>query len=210
MKKIYRCLLENIDRSDVKSVRQNCKFVFFAALFITFTPVAAQATKAGRFLPEKMEIAPPSGAQNLCAKYDWVCSTSRQNKRFTQNDSQLIKRINRRVNGETREITDQSQYKKADFWSLPTSRGGDCEDFALLKKKELVRAGISPERLLLATVLDRTRRSHAVLVLRTDTGDYVLDNLTNKIKSWQSTRYTFLRMQNPSAPGSWIGVLSGG
>lgn len=196
--------------SKVKLAAPHYQLFLATMLLVTLTPFNAQAAKDDLFLPVKMGIAPPTGAQNLCAKYSWACTTARHKKSLTSSDSQLIEGINRRVNNQTREITDQSQYQQADVWSLPTSRGGDCEDFALLKKMELVRAGISPERLLLATVLDRSRNSHAVLVLRTDTGDYVLDNLTNRIKTWQSTRYTFLRMQNPSAPKSWVGVLAGG
>ena len=104
-------------------------------------------------------------------------------------------------------MTDLAQYKKADFWTLPNSRGGDCEDFALLKKKELITAGIAPERLLLSTVLDRQGNSHAVLIFRADTGDYVLDNLNDQIKTWQSTHYTFLRMQSPTNPRTWVGLM---
>ena len=209
MTNFVRSLWGNPECGKAKLAGLHCH-LFIAMLLVALAPFDAQAAREGRFLPVKMEIAAPSGAQNLCEKYSWACTNSRHKKRITSSDSQLIDSINRRVNGQTREITDQSQYQKADVWSLPTSRGGDCEDFALLKKMELVRAGISPERLLLATVLDRSRNSHAVLVLRTDTGDFVLDNLTNKIRSWQSTRYTFLRMQNPRAPKSWVGVLAGG
>ena len=49
-----------------------------------------------------------------------------------------------------------------------------------------------------------------MLVVRTDTGDFVLDNLTDRVLDWRKTGYTFLRMQNPQAPNRWSAVLAGG
>ena len=67
-------------------------------------------------------------------------------------------------------------------------------------------AGIDPRKLLLATVLDNRKNPHAVLVYRSSQGDLVLDNLTNRIKPWNATRYLFLRMQDPKQPRNWVGV----
>ena len=121
-------------------------------------------------------------------------------------EMKLVQQINRQVNSTTRSVTDQSQYKTQERWALPTSRGGDCEDFALLKKRDLIKAGLDPRKLLIATVLDTSRNSHAVLVYRSKGGDLVLDNLTNRIKPWSATRYLFLRMQDPKQPRRWVGV----
>jgi predicted transglutaminase-like cysteine proteinase len=114
------------------------------------------------------------------------------------------------VNRQVRPITDRRQYRRDEHWALPTSRGGDCEDFALLKKRELIALGVPADKLLIATVLDRKRQPHAVLVLSTLQGDYVLDNLTSRIKPWGQTGYSFLRMQDPRAPERWVAVLAGG
>ena len=122
----------------------------------------------------------------------------------------LAKTTNSQINRTTRQVADDRQYGGADTWALPTARGGDCEDFVLLKKKVLVSQGIPPETLLIATVLDRKRAPHAVLILRTDAGDFVLDNLRNQIKHWTETGYTFLRMQDPKAPRRWHAVFAGG
>ena len=40
--------------------------------------------------------------------------------------------------------------------------------------------------------------------------DLVLDNLKNSILPWRKTGYSFLSMQNPSAPHKWDAVLAGG
>ncbi|WP_300039240.1 transglutaminase-like cysteine peptidase [uncultured Roseobacter sp.] len=176
-------------------------------LSATFAPQSVEAAGSDPFLKAKMNIAAPSGARGLCGKYGWACAHSGSKQALTQADLKVVQKINRRVNRQIRSVDDMKQYRKAEHWTLPYSNKGDCEDYALLKKKELIRAGIAPERLLLTTVLDTRGNSHAVLVLRADTGDYVLDNLNDKIKPWKKTRYTFLRMQNPGKPGAWVGLL---
>jgi predicted transglutaminase-like cysteine proteinase len=118
--------------------------------------------------------------------------------------------VNRRVNQRVRAVDDSVQYRVEDNWTLPTRRGGDCEDFALLKKFEMIRRGVAADRLLIATVFSRTIGPHAVLVLRLDDGDHVLDNLTNEIKPWDRTGYTFLAVQNPKAPETWLRVSTKG
>lgn len=123
---------------------------------------------------------------------------------------QVVHAVNLRANRNIRPISDVAQYRVAERWALPTARGGDCEDYALFKKRELIRAGIPPDQLFVATVLDRKRQSHAVLVLRTGSQDLVLDNLTDRILPWKRTGYTFLRLQDPGQPTGWVSVLAGG
>lgn len=164
------------------------------------------AARDAAFIPSVAASPPPSGAQQLCGQYTWACATKAAVSMPGHQEMKLVKQINRRVNASTREVTDQSQYKTREFWALPTSLGGDCEDFALLKKRDLIEAGIDPRKLLIATVLDTRRNSHAVLVYRSSQGDLVLDNLTNRVKPWSETRYLFLRMQDPNQPHRWVGV----
>ncbi len=164
------------------------------------------SAKDAAFIQSVAASPPPSGARQLCRQYSWACAHKSISTLSISQEMQLVKEINRRVNRSTREVTDQSQYKTRELWALPTSRGGDCEDFALLKKRDLIQAGLDPRKLLLATVLDTRRNSHAVLIYRSSHGDLVLDNVTNQIKPWKATRYLFLRMQDPKQPAKWLGV----
>lgn len=161
-------------------------------------------------IPVREVVQAPPGAQRLCSVYDWACARSGKAMRIGENAMLLIKEINLRANRTIRPISDMSQYRLAERWALPTARGGDCEDYALHKKMELVKAGFPPEQLLVAAVLDRKRQSHAVLVVRTGTQDLVLDNLTNKVVPWDKTGYTFLRLQDPRNPARWVSVYAGG
>lgn len=161
----------------------------------------AGGADAGGFIPNQGRISAPRAASEICTTYSWACAAS---TRATVPALDEIQAVSRRINRSTRPIADKTQYRKADVWTLPTSRGGDCEDFALLKKRELIARGHDPSRLLLTTVLDESGQSHAVLVVRTESGDYVADNLRDSIRPWNRTGYTFLRMQDPDAPHRWL------
>lgn len=174
-------------------------------------PAYAMAEATGQTILPKQSVSAPLGARALCQRYDWACAPSAQGAvTEAQAMLELADRINQSINRGVREITDQRQYQRQDHWALPTLEGGDCEDFALLKKRELIRAGIAPDRLRIATVLDQAHQAHAVLILRTPRGDYVLDNLTDQIKPWDQTGYAFLRMQDPRVASGWSLILMGG
>lgn len=192
-------------RLSVLSAMAGCARALAVAAVIAGVAPATASAAAYSFLPARGQSAPPSGARSLCRLYDWACRAP-SGGQLTQAQIDLAVEVNRRVNRQVREITDAAQYGRAEVWALPTRRGGDCEDFALMKKRDLVAAGLPPERLLLAAVLDRSRASHAVLVLRTDSGDLVLDNLTDRVSGWRSTGYTFIRMQDPRRPSRWVAL----
>ena len=155
------------------------------------------------------KIEAPSGAKTLCKDYSWACASARSSGLSVAQENQIVKTINTRVNRRIRAVSDQSQYGTKEYWTLPTQGSGDCEDFALQKKFELVQNGLDPTKLLIATVLDTNRNGHAVLVYRSSEGDLVLDNVTNRIKTWKETRYLFLRIQDPIHPDRWVQVSSG-
>lgn len=166
-------------------------------------------TKNGEFLSTRGVTAPPSGASGICRSYAWACARDRVWGPVTREQLRTVRATNTRINRVVSPVADQQQYGVAEFWALPSTKGGDCEDYALIKKRELIQQGISPDRLLIATVLDRRRNPHAVLIFRSDQGDLVLDNLTNQIRTWEETRYFFLKMQNPDNPSSWVSVFQG-
>ena len=182
------------------------------ALFLTLTAMAAHAAgpKDGGFLQAKKPIAAPEGFSKVCRQYDWACAGSDGTGLAEADLLKLAMSVNSRINNSTPEISDLSQYGTEERWALPTGRGGDCEDIALLKKRELIGKGLAANRLLIATVLDSRREPHAVLVLRTRGGDLVLDNLRDQVRPWRDTGYSFLRMQDPEAPQNWNAVLAGG
>lgn len=194
-----------------KATRRLRKLVGATLVVLAASTGAAAAPKpAGSHLVAVKPIAAPRGSVDLCTRYDWACARPGGARVAPGQALKLATAVNASVNATVREVSDRRQYGREDVWALPTAKGGDCEDFALVKKKTLIEAGLPPASLLIATVLDRQRAPHAVLVLRTGSGDYVLDNLTSRILPWQKTGYSFLRMQNPAAPRLWDAILAGG
>jgi predicted transglutaminase-like cysteine proteinase len=84
---------------------------------------------------------------------------------------------------------------------VPTTYG-DCEDFAILKKHELLKRGW-PASALLLTVARYRGQGHTVLTVRTNEGDLVLDNLTSSIKDWSRTPYNYFARQSQADGRRW-------
>ena len=181
-----------------------------ALMAVALCAAPGTATASGAFITPKYPAAAPAGARGICQKYGWACERSAGKALDEASILRLAKTLNRKINRSVRPVSDERQYRRAEFWTLPTTRGGDCEDFVLLKKKTLAEAGIPSDRLLMATVLDRDLNNHAILILRTARGDLVLDNLTDRIVPWEKTGYTFLRMQNPERLDRWDAIFAGG
>jgi Bacterial transglutaminase-like cysteine proteinase BTLCP len=89
-----------------------------------------------------------------------------------------------------------SQYGREDVWTLPTNGRGDCEDFALLKRKLLLQRGWPASALSISVGTTLSGEPHAVLIVTTASGEYVLDNLTSSILPSSQTGHTFLSRQS--------------
>ena len=112
-----------------------------------------------------------------------------------------LQQINSHVNSTIREVSDLEQYGREDVWALPTSGKGDCEDFALLKRKMLIERGWPSAALSVAVGSTAQGEAHAVLLVATAQGQYVLDNLTSSILSPERTGHTFYARQSGRA---WV------
>lgn len=162
-------------------------------------PTTGHANSAS---PKRLETyepvqAPPAFLE-ACDRYDWLCDNDPEAEDdFTDEELyDLAKRVNTRVNNAVEHVADLKNNGAVDHWTLPYNGRGDCEDFALQKMKDLLAAGVAPKRLLMAIALYGRGENHAVLILRLDSGDLVLDNLTNRLRSPDRTGYRFLAMQS--------------
>lgn len=114
---------------------------------------------------------------------------------------QTIVSINRKVNAEIEAVTDQDHWAVPDRWDLAEDGFGDCEDFQLLKRKLLAEAGLPRRAMRITVVIDEKREGHAVLTIRTDRGDFILDNKTNAVLPWQQTGYVFVKRESQDGLG---------
>src|SRR3712207_4239911 len=92
-----------------------------------------------------------------------------------------LQQVNSHVNSTIVEVSDMEQYGREDVWALPISGKGDCEDFALLKRKLLLQRGWPASALSISVGTTSQGEAHAVLTVTTASGEYVLDNLTSAI-----------------------------
>lgn len=116
-----------------------------------------------------------------------------------------LARINGAVNRAIRPAGDRREGGLADRWELDPAEG-DCEDYALSKRDRLVKAGWPAAALRLAVVRTSWGEGHAVLVVRTDKGDLVLDNLTDRVKPWRKTGLQFVKIQSGDKPKVWYAL----
>ena len=139
----------------------------------------------------------PLSMQFFCAKNRSECAGGGNSQvTMTPNLMAVLKQINGHVNRSIRPERDT-----ADVWELnPTS--GDCEDYVLSKRSALIRKGVSAGALRIAYTHTRRGEPHAVLVVKTSQGDYVLDNLTNSIKTLRASGYNIRSMSSPN-PTRW-------
>ncbi|ACM26666.1 conserved hypothetical protein [Rhizobium rhizogenes K84] len=157
------------------------------------------------------DAAPPIGHYQFCRENPTECSYAGGDAGpaiLTEDRWKTIVKINYAVNTTIRPMTDMDLYGVEEKWAIPTT-AGDCEDFALLKRKDLIDAGFSPSDLLMTVVLQPNGEGHAVLTVRTDRGDFVLDNMRNKVKLWSETEYTFLKRQSADDPARWVKIQDG-
>lgn len=114
--------------------------------------------------------------------------------------------INNRVNKMIEPVTDMEQWGVAERWDYPTTGKGDCEDYVLLKRKLLIEAGLPRQSLLITVVRDKKGDGHAVLTVKTDRGDFILDNQNPQIVAWTATGYRFIKRQSQHDPNVWVSL----
>jgi predicted transglutaminase-like cysteine proteinase len=115
-------------------------------------------------------------------------------------------RVNKWVNESIKPMTDAEHWGVVERWSYPDDGYGDCEDYVLMKRRMLIQAGWPREALLITVVRDKKDEGHAVLTVKTDKGDYVLDNQSEDVLLWSETGYRFVKRQSQSDPNIWVSL----
>jgi predicted transglutaminase-like cysteine proteinase len=154
---------------------------------------------------------PPLGHYEFCKRYTSECTKTYSDvgpTALTEDRWRTLLDVNYTVNTSITPMTDQEIYGVEEYWAYPRTVG-DCEDFVLLKRKMLMAKGFHPSSLLITVVLQPNGEGHAVLTVRTDRGDFVLDNMRNKVMLWSETEYTYLKRQSAEDPGRWVKLQDG-
>ncbi len=153
--------------------------------------------------------SPPLGFVQFCRDYPEDCenrSFARTTIQLNETSWRMIVKINADVNREIIAVTDQDHWGTPEHWSYPEDGKGDCEDFVLEKRRRLVKAGFPIQTLLVTVVRDHKGDGHAVLTVKTDRGDFILDNQVGKILAWKETGYRFIKRQADDNPARWVSL----
>jgi predicted transglutaminase-like cysteine proteinase len=185
-----------------KHIQALGNFAAACGLAITFssTAVAAPAN-----LVPAGKTNPPIGHYEFCKSYPGECTSLGRDRgpmTLTRKNWAQILEINTRVNQAIRPDTDINIHGVEELWSYPRTVG-DCEDYVLLKRHMLIQQGFSPSDLLITVVLQPNGDGHAVLTVRTNYGDYILDNMRGDVRLWSETGYTFVKRQSPEHAARW-------
>ena len=166
------------------------------------TPVEASATVAIEDADQPREAsaaAVPAAASVIVAASEPTVSTG--NTRGERDQLKLLNQINQAVNREVKKASDLDLYGMPEYWSLPRlidgKLYGDCEDYALEKRRRLIAAGVPESALSLAVAVTARGEGHAVLMISLKSGDVVLDNLTPWATPWEDLNYHWVQRQVP-------------
>lgn len=104
--------------------------------------------------------------------------------------------LNLKVNRDIEPVTDMEHWGVVDRWDMAEDGRGDCEEYVLVKRRKLAEAGIPRRAMLVTVVIDEENAGHAVLMVRTDRGDFILDNKRNAVLPWSQTGYVFIKRES--------------
>ena len=148
----------------------------------------------------------PMAFVRFCMQYPEDCKVRRMAFRprpvaLTEARRAELTKVNRAVN---RAIRPQENINgvMAEEW-LVSPREGDCNDYAVTKRHELLTRGWPSRSLLLAEVVVPSGEHHLVLVVRTSEGDLALDNLNWNVRLVSQIPYQWVRAQQEKNPKFW-------
>lgn len=191
----------------------NDKIIIKTALagFIALAGVSAAAAQSASGIPVASlpiaasgEARAPYAWSDFCKRTPAECAVNTAEPDRAEMTPKLWKTIvalNNKINREIEAVTDEDHWGVVDRWSLPDDGKGDCEDYALLKRKRLAEAGVPRRAMLMTVVIDEENAGHAVLMIRTDRGDYILDNKRNAVLPWNQTGYVYVKRESQFKTG---------
>jgi predicted transglutaminase-like cysteine proteinase len=151
----------------------------------------------------------PYGWADFCRRYAGECDggpLAPLDVNLTPSAMKEIERVDKWVNAHVKPVSDMEHWGVIDQWDYPTDGKGDCEDYALFKRKILIDEGFPRQALLMTVVKDEHNEGHAILTIKTNAGEFVLDNMNDEVKSWDRTGYRFVKRQSQTDQKVWLQI----
>ncbi len=178
--------------------------------FVMTSPQSSGSVEKVTFEQFYGDTLPPIGYVTFCQIHKRDCRLKgRFTDRIQLTPARLseLKRVNDQVNTAVVPVTDLEHYGKVDWWTYPADGKGDCEDYALEKRRRLIALGWPESTLLITVVRDENNEGHAILTVRSDEGDFILDNQLREILHWADTPYVFIKEQSQRNPLLWVSLV---
>ena len=192
-----------------KAILKRGIFASAIAYALFAAPTGSTAQERPLFITLGEVTRPPIGWVEFCVEYDPECKTKPSMPRDIVLSTQAwkdLQRVNLWVNSRVKPMTDLDHWGVVERWNYPDDGYGDCEDYVLQKRKMLMQEGWPREALLITVVRDEHGDGHAILTVKTDKGEFILDNETNDIRLWSDTGYRFVKRQSQADPNVWIAL----
>lgn len=184
-------------------VQQSAKAAFVGA------PLGLRG--AIQFIKFDQPTLAPMAFTIFCLKYQNECKPRPQRIVFRGGRLKLtperlaqLQEVNQQVNNSIRPEPNLEGLRGEKWLLHPTS--GDCNDYAVTKRHDLIAKGFPARSVLLSEVVVPWGEHHLVVVVRTSSGDLVLDNLTGHILPWSKKSYRWVRIQMPKNPNYWASL----
>jgi len=187
---------------------RRCYIVIFFALIFALRAQDADAqikrdedAAAREVIVETSATLAPFQHVRFCLRYPEECQpNSATDEHIQPQKMSLLKSINQKVN---QSISPRLKaYDNGEGWTI-APHTGDCNDYAVTKRHELLVHGLPSSALRLSVVKTPEGVGHLVLIVATTDGNMVMDNLTNEILPWQLTTYRWLKIQSMRDPHFW-------
>ncbi|MCG8509970.1 MAG: transglutaminase-like cysteine peptidase [Rhodospirillales bacterium] len=160
-------------------------------------------------MTEAKAVAAPKGFVDFCERHPGECRAQSQSAdpvRLTPDRLAELQRVQTEINRTVSYRPDSYTFGKRDHWAYPFVYG-DCEDFALQKKRELVALGWPRSALLLTIAQQPEGNLHLVLTVVTDVGDLVLDNMADGVVARRDLDYRWLIRQSRTDESAWVSLI---
>jgi predicted transglutaminase-like cysteine proteinase len=181
------------------------------AAFFVFDAIALAKTEPALYASLGEAASVPFGWVDFCQRHRDECDSGADATKpreivLTAAAYKEIQRVNAWVNRTIEPVSDMEHWGVADRWDYPTDGKGDCEDFALMKRRMLIERGFPRQALLMTVVKEPNGDGHAVLTVKTNRGEFVLDNMNDAIKPWTKTPYRFVKRQSQENQNVWVSI----
>jgi predicted transglutaminase-like cysteine proteinase len=155
---------------------------------------------------DESNVLPPLGHTLFCLQYEHDCARTQSTEAMPTSPEgrwRKMELINTSVNATIARKLNADPAKTS--WRLAPQEG-NCNDYAVTKRHELLKAGWPSSSLLLAEVtLISSGEHHLILIVKGDQTSWALDNLRDTIVTVAAAQYDYVlkRIESSEDPRFW-------